>query len=189
MIVVVGSGGGLSELSSALFASHGFATLALAYFGIEPLPPELVEIPLESFEAALDWLAAQPGVDGECLGVVGTSRGGELALLLGATFPRLRAVVGYVPSSVLHQGVRRGVPTPGRLSPSWTWREAPRPYLQQRLRRGLDRFELGPEPIALTPLFLFALDHSEVLDEATIPVERIQGGVMLVSGEEDAMWP
>ena len=80
VIVVGGSGGGLWEAPAALLASHGFVTLALAYFGIAPLPPGLVEIPLEYFGTAIHWLQRQAGVQSQALAVLGESRGGELAL-------------------------------------------------------------------------------------------------------------
>jgi acetyl esterase/lipase len=107
VLVVGGSDGGLSEGMAALLASHGFAALALAYFRAEHLPPDLTEIPLEYFETAIRWLGRQPSVAAGGLGVVGRSRGGELALLLAATFPEITAVVGYVPSGVVHAGIRR----------------------------------------------------------------------------------
>jgi pimeloyl-ACP methyl ester carboxylesterase len=45
--------------------------------------------------------------------VVGGSRGGELALLLAATYPdRFQAVVGYVPSSVVNAGFSRNPTAP-----------------------------------------------------------------------------
>jgi dienelactone hydrolase len=50
---------------------------------------------------------------------MGASRGGELALQLGAMFPRIAAVVAYAPASVriasccLQRAARRG---PGRAS-------------------------------------------------------------------------
>src|SRR5699024_11289262 len=50
IVVLGGSEGGLSESSAALLASHGFNTFALAYFGIEDLPKELVNIPLDYIE-------------------------------------------------------------------------------------------------------------------------------------------
>jgi hypothetical protein len=48
-----GSGGGLSEQWEGLLSSYGYAVFALAYFGIETLPPDCVEIPLEYFEKAI----------------------------------------------------------------------------------------------------------------------------------------
>jgi len=87
VITLSGSSGGLYEPPAALLAGHGLARLALAYFGFEDLPGELVSIPLEYFETALGWLQCQASVSRDAIAVVGSSRGGELALLLGATFP------------------------------------------------------------------------------------------------------
>ncbi|MGB8522121.1 MAG: acyl-CoA thioesterase/BAAT N-terminal domain-containing protein, partial [Candidatus Acidiferrales bacterium] len=58
VIVLSGTGGGFDLDKAAALSRHGFATLALAYFGIPPLPTWLHRIPLEYFEAALGWLAA-----------------------------------------------------------------------------------------------------------------------------------
>lgn len=101
LIVLGGSDGGGDIPMAALLASRGYATLALYYFGNSSLPPDLSEIPLEYFEVAIAWLKSQEGVNGNEIGVIGTSRGGELALLLGATFPEVKAVVGYVASGVV----------------------------------------------------------------------------------------
>ena len=102
-----GSEGGLpGDLTCALFASHGYPTLSLAYFGLPGLPPALSKIPLEYFKQALQWLAAQPGVDATRLTVLGSSRGGEAALILGAIYPEyVDSVIGLVPSSRVTGGV------------------------------------------------------------------------------------
>ncbi|MCE7980749.1 MAG: hypothetical protein DYG89_06110 [Caldilinea sp. CFX5] len=47
VLIFGGSGGGLSEVQAALLARQGYATLALAYFAYEDLPPALHNIPLE----------------------------------------------------------------------------------------------------------------------------------------------
>jgi dipeptidyl aminopeptidase/acylaminoacyl peptidase len=92
-LVVGGSSGGMPSDTAALLASHGYPTLALAYFAYAHLPKALVNIPLEYFATALRWMQAQETVRSEHLAVLGWSRGGELALLLGATFPQITAVV------------------------------------------------------------------------------------------------
>jgi len=95
VITLGGSGGGLYEGEAAILASHGYAALALAYFGIDPLPAGLYNIPLEYFKTAIDWLKSQEIIDSNKLTVMGFSKGCELALLLGSTFPDIRVVIGY----------------------------------------------------------------------------------------------
>ena len=101
-----GSGGGQTgDGLAALLASHGYTVLQLAYFGLKGLPDELRAIPLEYFQRALRWLGAQSGVDPGRVVVLGRSRGAELAVLLGATYPKLVAgVVAYAPSDAIVPG-------------------------------------------------------------------------------------
>ncbi|MCP4213751.1 MAG: hypothetical protein GY765_03795 [bacterium] len=85
IIVLGGSGGGIGwqDFMAKFLASKGYAVLSLAYFRMEGLPATLEEIPLEYFKTAIDWLKVQPLVDPNKIGVIGSSKGGELALLLG----------------------------------------------------------------------------------------------------------
>jgi hypothetical protein len=117
VMVVGGSGGGLqwSSETAALLASRGVVALAVAYFGLPGLPATLDRIPIEYFGRGLRFLQEHPSVDAQRIGIVGVSRGGELALLLGATYPAFRAVVAYVPSGVLWSGF----PSIGHSA--WTW--------------------------------------------------------------------
>ena len=78
--------GGIRGFTAALLAAHGYTTFTLGYFALDGLPQELKEIPLEYFKRAIDWFRSQPDVIPDLLGVVGSSRGGELALLLGSKF-------------------------------------------------------------------------------------------------------
>ena len=185
VIVVGGSGGGLWEAPAALLASHGFVTLAFAYFGIDPLPPGLREIPLEYFGKGIRWLQRQEGVQPQPLGVLGQSRGGELALLLGATFPEIGAVVGYVPSGVLWMGIQLGDAARTQAVPAWTFDGRPIPFM----RRGIDAAAVDwtHQPVALSPGYCAALQDSEIVEHATIPVERSRGPILMISGQEDHM--
>ena len=106
VIVLSGSGGGVPPASTQAggLASRGYAVLALGYFGVRGLPRSLHNIPLEYFGTALDWLRVQPSVDAGRIAVLGTSRGGELALLLGSAFPQIKTVIAIVPSDVIWGG-------------------------------------------------------------------------------------
>ncbi|HEV2439562.1 MAG TPA: acyl-CoA thioester hydrolase/BAAT C-terminal domain-containing protein [bacterium] len=190
IITVPGSGGGLSEGSAALLASHGFVALALAYFRAERLPESLAEIPLEYFDTAIRWLRRHEVVGKQALGVMGVSRGGELALLLGATFSEFRAVVGYVPSGVAHAGISGGGLREARRRPAWTLEGKPaQPFIASRDAGRMEEPAPSAEPLALTPVFLRALQDRAAVEAAEIPVERINGPVLMISGQDDQMWP
>jgi dienelactone hydrolase len=185
LVVLGGSGGGLTEPLAALFASRGFAALALGYFAAPGLPDELKNIPLEYFAAAFDWLGERGSVRGHRVGVVGSSRGGELALLLGATFPRVGAVVSYAPSALVYGGLGRSGAAP---EPAWLYRGEAVPHF--RPTRPPAALPTAPQgPIALTPGFLAGLEDHAAVERALIPVERVNGPILLVSGDDDQMWP
>ncbi len=100
ILLLGGSNGGAPSVLGSLLAAHGFPTLALAYFREPGLPQELKRIPLEYFQRALEWMAAQPEVDPKRIVTFGISRGGELSLLLASTYPDLvHGAVGYVSSN------------------------------------------------------------------------------------------
>jgi hypothetical protein len=102
--VLGGSGRGLKEGGAAALSSEGFTALALCYFGLDPLPPKLVEIPLEYFSKAITWLRALLAAFGVAHDSDTRWIDGELALLLGAAYPEdIRAVVDYIPSDVVWQ--------------------------------------------------------------------------------------
>ncbi len=190
VIVVPGSGGGVPEANAALLASHGLAGLALAYFRAGHLPEALAEIPLEYFETAIRWLSRHEAVAGQPLGVMGGSRGGELALLLGAMFPQIRAVVGNVPSGVVHAGISGGSLTERYRRPAWTWKgNTVLPFLSSRDAAQMEEPAPSDEPLALTSKFLRTLEDRAAAEAAEIPVERINGPVLLISGQDDQMWP
>jgi len=187
VIVLGGSGGGLSEAIPALLASHAIAGFALAYFGVPGVAEELTNIPLEYFETAFDWMRERPAIARGAVGVAGSSRGGELALLLGATFPFIRAVVAWAPSALVYGSVRRE----GRgTDPAWLHHGEPVPWFQPSQRPAPP--PAGPPPeggIPLTPMFLEGLEDTAAVDRALIAVERINGPVLMISGKDDQMWP
>ena len=173
VLVIGGSQGGqgFSGQCAALLAGHGYASLALSYFAGEGLPEHLVGIRLEYFARAMSWLRAQPYARDGGVAVVGRSRGGELALLLGATFPEVRTVVAYCPSNVVWGGIRGG-----RMvdRSAWAYRDRAVPHVAPRLTPEQEAEIFGKRPIALRALFDVPVDPLAAI-AATIPVERIRG--------------
>jgi dienelactone hydrolase len=192
IIVLSGSGGGFDLDKAAVLSRHGFATLALAYFGIPPLPTWLHSIPLDYFEAAFAWLITHPELDLQRIGALGVSRGAELALLLGTKFPQLRAIVAYAPSSVAWAAGGRDKAT-GEIIPSWTWRDEPVPFAPLPLRSFMLRsavpVAVARRPVMFRNLFRAGLRNRKAVARAAIPVEQIRGPIMLVSGGDDHVWP
>jgi dienelactone hydrolase len=179
LLILGGSEGGSRGVRAlaAPFAAQGYAVLALSYFNTEGLPQNLDQIPLEYFATGLRWLAARAEVDADRIGVYGISKGGEAALLVGSRNPQIRAVGAGVPSNVAWQGIIR---------PSWdnrsSWSEGGRPlaFLSYDFSRGFT---------SIHALYEGALANLAQHRDAEIPVERINGPVLLISGRADRLWP
>jgi dienelactone hydrolase len=163
VLVVGGSEGGLQTQKAAWLASHGFAALALAYFRYEDLPTELAGIPLEYFGEALTWMRKRPEILPDRIAVMGTSRGGELALQLGSMYPQIAAVVAYVPANVRWPACCGGTSVPY----AWTLHGRPLAYYAARGQ---------------------GFANPAATMEAAIAVEHTHGPVLLISGEDDGVW-
>lgn len=161
VLVVGGSEGGMPLRKAAWIASHGYAALALAYFRYDDLPQKLAGIPLEYFGSALSWMMRRAEISSEKLAVVGTSRGGELALQLGSMFPEIKAVVAYVPANVRIAACCGDT----RVPYAWTWQGQPLAFVRPR--------EIG---------------NSFLETRAAIAVEHTRGPILLISGNDDGVW-
>lgn len=147
-------------------ASHGIPTLYIGYFHAPGLPDRLVNIPLEYFRRALEWLDRQPSVDPKRVSVFSGSYGSEPALLLGVHYPGLvHGVIATVPSDVVTCGILGADRPSGCLGPSWTLNGKPLPYTAQQ-----------NDP------------HPSYVPAAAIPVERIHAPVLLACGGRDQVW-
>jgi dienelactone hydrolase len=146
VLAIGGSGGGVMAADAALLASHGYPTLAVAYFRYPGRPDQLQDIPLEYFATAARRLAAESGVRRGRVAILGYSRGTEPAMLVGAYYPELtNGVVVYAPTSTAAAGFPSG-------GAAWT-------------RAG--------RPIAAG---------------SPIPVERLDGPILLLAGADDQVW-
>lgn len=164
-VLVLGGAEGGAPVEKALWlAEHGYAALALVYIGQDGLPQQLEHIPLEYFGRALSWMQGVPQIARGTLGVMGTARGGELALQLGAVYPAIKAVVAYAPASVRYPSCC------GRwVTAAWTLRG-----------EGLDY---------IRPLSQGKAQARAEEEAAAIQVERTRGDILVISGGQDGVWP
>ncbi|XP_033733484.1 uncharacterized protein LOC117322657 [Pecten maximus] len=93
VIDMYGTAGGLLDTRAAMLASRGFVTLALAFFGYKDLPKTFWDLDLKYFKEAVEFLNTHPSVIPDSVGLLGLSKGGELAQLIALHCPQVRAVV------------------------------------------------------------------------------------------------
>ena len=98
VIDLFGAAGGLVEFKASLLASHGFATLALAYLGYEDQPLIPSSINLDYFEEAANWLISHPKVLPHGIGMHAICYGSWIALLMASyQIAPIKAVVAISP--------------------------------------------------------------------------------------------
>jgi dienelactone hydrolase len=186
ILVLGGSEGGLQGSSgeARLLAKQGYVTMALAYFAAPGLPEQLTNLPLEYFKTALDTLRARPDVDPARIGLIGTSKGGEGVLLIASKYPEVKVVVAGVPSNVVWQGINSK--DYADASGSWTEKGKPVPFLPYDTSVPFDPSNFMK---SIHDIYARALAKIDNHPDAVIQVEHIDGPVMLVCGQSDAMWP
>jgi dienelactone hydrolase len=185
IITLGGFRGGTNESRAEKLSSFGFAALSLAYFGCPGLPPSLQEIPLEYFEKAFQWAKRYPSIDPRRIALWGVSRGAELALLLGSTLPaKFSAIAATLPSSAIYGSIQSP-------APAWIYRGRPlgpnAPF--PGLPKGPSLGQTPESALALTPFFLEGMKDVQAFAASEIPVEKIDCPLLLVSAEDDQMWP
>lgn len=191
-ILLLGGGeGGLASpmTYAAILASHGYPSLALAYFRFEHLPPTLREVPLEYFKKSIQWLKNHPSCNGEVV-VYGRSKGAELSLLLGAHYPEISGVIASSPSSVVCIGdMEKGENGEYITYSSWSLEGQPIPFVpwSNDLCAQAERCLMSGNRVDHVHREAFIqADEAEKFD---IPVELIRGPVLLISSGDDYWWP
>ena len=76
-------------------ARDGFAVLVPTWFGGDPARPHWDDVRPEDFIASRSWLKQQSKIDLKRLGLMGFSRGGGLAVIIGALIPETKAIVNF----------------------------------------------------------------------------------------------
>lgn len=129
-------------------------------------------------------------VDKNKIGIIGHSRGSELALLYSLQFKKVKAVIAVAPSSIVFPGVVNYQPV---MKPAWTVQGSPIPYFEAKRTIGdtcsffyhwiFRKPYLGLQPIKRN------LKDVKQLEENTIRVQEIQAPIMFLAGTDDHIQP
>jgi dipeptidyl aminopeptidase/acylaminoacyl peptidase len=191
ILVLSGSEGGTFEPAAAQYAARGYVTFALAYFGMDGLPDDLEEIPVETVKRGLHWLKSHPRVKGDSLGAWGASKGAELALLSGSLFDDIKAVVAKSASAYVFEAIGENM---GKVhKSSWTYRGKSIPFVaigfNMRIGASFGWARMTRRPWSTRPMYSFGIKRARELEMAAIKVENINGPVLVTGGGRDGVWP
>jgi pimeloyl-ACP methyl ester carboxylesterase len=162
-----------------LLQKNGYAFLATAYFGVDGTPENLDRIAIDGVHKAVMEAAQNPLINENCIAVMGVSRGGELALLLGSYYEEYKSVIGIVPGGLVFAAITNAMTTPGFSHNGVSLPFVPVPW------SATPELLLGDKRGAFEKMML----NTEAMAAAAIKVENISGPVLLISGTQDNEWP
>ena len=161
------------------FTSKGYAFLAIGYFGCKGTSASLDRIAIDDIHQAIVTATKNKKINAGRVTVIGGSRGADLALLLGAYYPDINCVIALSASHAVFPGNTQTLD-----HSSWTFagkelpfvpvNEAAVPFLLKRDLKGA---------------FETMLTDTAAEKQALIPVEKIQGPVLLMAARSDEIIP
>ncbi|XP_031211891.1 peroxisomal succinyl-coenzyme A thioesterase [Mastomys coucha] len=170
IIDVYGVGGGLLEYRASLMAAHGFATLALAFYGFEDLPKEFNVIEVDYFEEAVCYMLQHPKVKGPDIGLLGLSLGADVCLTMASFLKNVSATVSINGSAF--SGDRH-----------IHYKQTMIPPLGHDLRRTKVAFSGFLDIVDIRNDVVGGCENPSM-----IPIEKAQGPILFIAGQDDHCW-
>lgn len=191
ILVLGGSDGNLDalELLAAPLASRGFNVLTVAYFALEGLPSKLEEVPLEYFEKVFKWISENEITNTKEIFVHGTSKGGELALLLASRYKQIKKVVVSQPHAYCFQALDGSMN--GKDTSSWSYKGKPLPYIKADNNIFFEDQKKDIEkgiPFGFVSTYKKSIERADNKEEARIKVENSEADILMIAGKEDNIW-
>ncbi|WP_130734188.1 acyl-CoA thioester hydrolase/BAAT C-terminal domain-containing protein [Flavobacterium sp. J27] len=161
------------------FLKKGYAFLAVEYFGGKTTSSNLDRISLNAIHDSIINTAKHAKIDASKIAIIGGSKGGELVLNLASLYSDIDAVVAIVASNVSFPAL-----TIMNNTSSWTYNDTEIPFILP--------------PYAIIPCLLkgdrlaafqMMLNEKEAAKKATIPVEKMNATLLLLSATKDEEWP
>ena len=186
MIVMSGSNGGmtLTKQEAEFYHKNGIPALALALFKTKQTPKELSRVPVEYVEKAIGWLKKRGY---EQVGIDGTSKGSEMALVAASLFPELSCVIVRVPSHFVSEGLAGSGKNKAPSGTScWSYRGRELPYAPYRSRS----FHILQMLMREKEMHIITFNRDkDITPETLIPIENIKAPILMLSSKHDEVWP
>ena len=157
------------------FIAKGYAFLAIGYFGGKDTPDTLNKISINQVHDAIMVATKNKKIKKNKIGIIGGSRGGDLALLIGSYFKDIKCVVAIVPSHVAFPGHTNHFTTS-----AWTFNNKELPFVP--VNEEAVPFLMKHD---LRGTFTAMLKDSTAEEKAVIKVEKINGPILLLSATKD----
>ena len=135
-------------------------------------------------EAAIRWLKQQGY---QKIGIDGTSKGSEMALIAASMFSDISSVIVRVPSHFVSEGLSgRGKNKAPSGTSCWSYQGKDLPYAPYRSRT----FNILKMFMQEKEMHIITFNQSkDVTPETLIPIERIQAPILMLSSKHDEVWP
>ncbi|XP_011369234.2 acyl-coenzyme A thioesterase 4-like [Pteropus vampyrus] len=158
----------LAEYRASLLAGHGFAILALAYYNFENLPKKFNSINVSYFEEALCYMLQYSQVPG--IGLLGISVGADICLFMASFLKNVSATV-----SINGSGFSGNKAISYKENYVLPWGCDPR-RIKVSFSGLLDIVDLMNDSVG------------ECKNPSMIPVEKAQGPILFIVGQDDHNW-
>jgi dienelactone hydrolase len=160
--------------------ANGFALLAIGYFKTENTPDALDRISLEALADTIFKVAKRnKQIDASKIILMGASKGGELVLNLASRDKRFAGVVALSTSHVSFPAL-----TVGANTSSWLYNGKQVAYVPAPFKTIVPAIKGN-----LYEAFAIMLEDTLAVDKARIEVEKINGPILILSGNKDEQWP
>ncbi|AUP80671.1 alpha/beta hydrolase family protein [Flavivirga eckloniae] len=186
LIVAFGGGGGGNDWTRAYLKGKrdslnqkGYALLAIGYFKSNGTPKHLDRISLNAIRDTILSAAKHPKIDKSQIILMGGSRGGELVLNLASRYSDFKGVIAMSTPNVSFPAITWSANTS-----SWMYNNKEVSYVPASLKT------ISPALKGdLYTAHAMMLENEEAVKNAEIPVENINGPVLIISGKDDDQWP
>jgi hypothetical protein len=159
--------------------------LIFAYFGVEGLPKNLINVPLEYFINGIEKVKNMLNLKNEEIIFIGNSKGAEATLLIVSKHFTSSNVVACVPSSFAWQGITKTARDMFVIRPSWTYQGKEVPYMKMKFDYQVIRDLMNKK---------YLLAYAKAIEKnfkesALIDLKNYKGKILLLSAENDNYWP